>query len=60
MIIFNSISISPLGAIPTGSMFVLSVGVDWIATTWQQLNDELLSWQHLVDTYETWKRVMYR
>lgn len=45
MIIFNSISISPLGAIPTGSMFVLSVGVDWIATTWQQLKDELLSYR---------------
>lgn len=60
MIIYNSVSISPAGPITAGSMFVLSVGVDWLATTWQQLRDELLSWRHLVDTYETWRQVMYR
>lgn len=60
MIIFNDVSISPLGAIPTNSLFVLSIGVNWIATTWEQLCDELLSWQHLVDTYSTWKKVMDR
>ena len=60
MILFINISISPIGPITAGSMFVLSVDVSWLATTWQNLSDELLSWQHLVNNYETWKQVMYR
>lgn len=60
MIVFHNISVSPVGALTTGSKFVLSVSVSWLETTWQQLKEELFSWQHLVDTYETWKQVMYR
>ena len=60
MILFSNISISPIGPITAGSMFVLSVDVSWLATTWQNLSDELLSWQHLVNNYETWKQVMCR
>lgn len=57
MIIINNVTISP-SVVTTGSKFVLSVDMEWMAVTWRHIMDDYFSWQYIVDTYKTWKQVM--
>lgn len=59
MINFLNVSRTPSGYVYTDSLFLLTVDVEWIPSTWEDLMNDVQNWQYLINNYYNWKQVFF-
>lgn len=59
MLVISNATISPR-IVEVSKEFVISITVTEIDSSWEDLCNELSSWQSIVDVYDTWYQLMKR